>query len=195
MSFLDIDKDREAAVGEARARLHVVLVYEDFSTGLRARQAFQPVARQLEVDADINVGLWNFDLLREPALLERAATEAAKADIVFLSAHGQGELPGAANLWLKQWFERRGAEPCALVVLLDTLAGDTAATNRTWAALRATALAAGLDVFLPAPEAPQTERAAALDEITRPLEIRTALPDQLLHNVELSPYWDWGINK
>jgi hypothetical protein len=195
MSPLDIDKDRETAVGEARARLHVLLAYEDFSTGLRARQAFEPVARQIEVDADFNVTLWNFDLLREPVLIERAATEAAKADIVFLSAHGQGELPGAVDSWLKQWFERRGAEPCALVVLLDTEAGDTEAPNRTWEALRATALAAGLDVFRPAPEALQTERAPAVDEITRPLETRTALPAHLLRSVELSPYWDWGINE
>jgi hypothetical protein len=108
MTFLDIDNEGAAAVGEAMGRLDVVLVYEDFSTGLRARQAFEQVVRQLEMEADFNVDLWEFDLLREPALRERAAKEAAKANILFLSAHGQGELPGTVNLWLKQWLEHRG---------------------------------------------------------------------------------------
>ncbi len=156
MSLVNIAKDGEAALGEARGRLDVLLVHEDLSTELRARQAFEQVRPQIEMDADVD--LWKFDLFREPGLLERAATEAAKADIVFLSAHGQGELPARANKWLERWFESRSGEPSAVVVLLDTPAGDTAAADQRWEGLRAAALAARVDVFLDAGEALQTER-------------------------------------
>lgn len=195
MISLYVDNESKAAAGEAIGGVDVLLVYEDFSTGLRARQVFEQVARQLELEADFNVDLWKFDLLREPALLEWAANEAVKADLVFLSAHGQGELPGTVNMWLRRWLERRGGEPCALVVLIDTLAGDTGAANQMLEALRATALAAGVDVFLHAAEALPTERQPVLDEIHPYPETRTASPDELFHGVELHPNRDWGINE
>jgi hypothetical protein len=186
MNALEIVNDHEAAPGEARARLDVLLVYEDLSTALRARQAFEQVRRQIEIDAEVD--LWRFDLFREPALLEWAATDAAKADIVFLSAHGQGELPGTANLWLEQWFERRDGGPCALVVLPDTPAGDTAAANQRWEALRAAAVAAGVDMFLHAAEARQPERQSTLDETRLRPETRGALAEGILHGVERHSY-------
>ena len=180
MRSLDTDNQGETTASGAMERLDVLLVYEDFSTGLQARKAFEQVARQLELEGDFNVDLWRLDLLREPALLERAANKAAKSDIVFLSAHGRGELPETINLWLTQWLERRGGKPCALVMLLDTLVGGSAAANLTLVGLRATALAAGVDVFLHAAEELPTERQSALDEIHRHTETRTALPHGIL---------------
>jgi uncharacterized protein YozE (UPF0346 family) len=195
MSFFEIEYDRGPVNGEVTGRLDVLLAYEDFSTGLRARQSFEKVARQLELNAAFKVNLWRFDLLREPGFLERATTEAANADIVFLSAHGRGELPGMAKLWLEHWFERRGAEPCALVVLLDMLAGDTAAVNQVWETLRAAAVAAGVDVFLHAAEAFQTGGQPAADEIRAHPESRPAPPGEALHIVERHSYRHWGINE
>jgi acetylornithine deacetylase/succinyl-diaminopimelate desuccinylase-like protein len=197
MSAFDVEYDGEAVNGEAAGGVDVLLVYEDFSTGLRARQAFEKVARQLKLDADFKVNLWKFDLLREPALLERAATEAAQADIVFLSAHGQDELPEAAHTWFDQWFERRDGKPCALVVLLDTLAGNTAKAHQAWEPLRAAALASGLDVFLHAAEELQTVRQSALDQTRPHPESRAALMDldESLQRAEPQPYRHWGINE
>ena len=187
--------DGEVAVSRRMPQLDVLLVYEDFSAGLRARQALDRILRQLELEADFNVNLWRFDLLREPALLERAANEAAKAWLVFLSAHSQGELPGTVNLWFKQWLERRGGEPCALAVLLDTLAVDPAEASQRLQALRASALAAGVDVFVQAADAFQTERESIARDLHRRGETRTALPEEILHRVEPHPYPDWGINE
>ncbi|HWV99007.1 MAG TPA: hypothetical protein VNZ64_04865 [Candidatus Acidoferrum sp.] len=197
MSAFDLEYNGEAVNDEAAGELDVLLVYEDFSTGLRARRAFEKVACQLKLDADFKLGLWKFDLLREQALLERVATEAAQADIVLLSAHGPDELPEAAHTWFELWFERRGGEPCALVVLLDTLAGDTAKAHQAWEPLRAAALAAGLDVFLHPAEELQTERQSALDETRPHPESRAALMDlgESLQRAEPPPYRHWGINE
>ena len=195
MSSRDVDSWGDAAVGEARGRLDVLLVYEDLSTGLRARYAFEQVRRQLNPEADLNLHLWRFDLLRQPPLLERAAREAAKADVVFLSAHGQGELPGIVNSWLAQWAERRHGGPCALVVLLDTRGGDASTANSALEALRTRALAAGVNVFVHAPGTRQTEWDSASDEISPLPETPAAPPVHILHGDGRHLHRDWGINE
>jgi hypothetical protein len=195
MRWLDTHSQGRTTAGAAMGRLNVLLIYEDLSTGLRARWAFEQTARQLEGEADFYVDLWKFDLLCEPALLQRAANDAAKADIVFLSAHGQGELPGTVNVWLKQWLERRGGEPCALAVLLDEGAGDNAAADQALQALQAMALAGGVQVFLNAGEALQTRWQSALDEVQRHPEAVTMMPAGMHREFEVHSYRDWGINE
>jgi hypothetical protein len=195
MTSVEVHNEGKAAAGEAIGGVEVLLVYEDLSTGLRAREAFERVARQLELEADFEVELWKFDLLREPALLELAANDAATADIVFLSAHGQGELPGTVHLWLGHWLERRVGAPCALVILTDTLAGAPATANQRLEGFCARAMAAGVDVFLHAAEESPTERQPVPDQIHPHAETRIALTDELLHSVELHPYRHWGINE
>jgi hypothetical protein len=195
MRSLDTDNQGETTAGGATDRLNVLLVYEDLGTGLRARWAFEQTARQLEGEAGFNVNLWKFDLLREPVLFQRAVNDAAKADIVFLSAHGHGVLPVAVDLWLKRWLERRGGEPCALVVLLDDVAGDNATADQALQALQATALAGGVQVFLNAGEALPTRRQSALDEVQHHPESVTTMLTGMHREFEVHSYRDWGINE
>jgi hypothetical protein len=195
MSALRIDNEDEAAVGQTRGRLDVLLVYEDFRTGLRVRHAFEQVKRHFEQEAAFNVVLWKIDLFSMPALLEQAANEAAKSDLVFLSAHSQDELPRTVHLWLEKWFERRGGGPCALVVSLDTTAGALDSAKKTLEALRATALAAGVDLFLHAGEAFPTEQPVVPDKIRRNPETLGALPPELHLWTQPNPYGNWGINE
>jgi hypothetical protein len=82
-----------------------------------------------------------------------------------------------------------------LVVLLDTLAADTAVVSQALVWLRAMALAAGMDLFLHAAEVLQTERQSACDEIHRHPETFTAPPEEFLHRAEPHSYRDWGINE
>jgi len=92
------DNDAKACINEKGDSPGVLLLYQDFSTGVRARQALDQVVRQFDLGADFKVVLWRFDLLREPEVRERAATEAATADIVFLSAHSLAEIPWTAEI-------------------------------------------------------------------------------------------------
>jgi hypothetical protein len=82
-----------------------------------------------------------------------------------------------------------------LVVLLDTLAGDTAPANQTWESLRTAALAAGVDVFLHAAEPHQLDRQSAGDDIHSHPESRVPFPDEILDKLERRPYRHWGINE
>jgi hypothetical protein len=194
MTFVDTDSEGETAASAATDRLSVLLVYEDLSTGLRARRAFEAAVQQPELEADFSVDLWRFDLLREPALLRMAANEASKVDIVILSAHGQGVLPAAIDLWLRLWLEKRGGEPSALVVLLDEVSGEDASANQALRALRARAVAGGAEVFLQGGEVFQAQRHFALDDVQGHPAV-TMMPEQNQGELERHSYRDWGINE
>ena len=106
--------------------MDVLLMHEDLPAGWRAKQILDQVASNLDSKADFRVNLWNFTLLRDPALQARAVLDAVHADIVLLSAHGRAELPATVLGWLKEWLERRDGSPCALVVSLDSSFRDSA---------------------------------------------------------------------
>jgi len=171
------------------------LMYEDLSTGLRARRLLDGVVTSLNLEVDFQANLWRFDLLGEPALLELAADEAAKADIVFVSAHGQHDLPAAIHLWFKQWLARKGSEPCALAVVLDPSTNDAPARNRMLEALGAVGGPAGVEVFVHAGVAPESHWESAVQDIHWRAETRTAVLEEMLHRAELSSYREWGINE
>jgi hypothetical protein len=171
------------AVSEGLLKLDVLVVHEDFGTGLRARRALDQTAQLFAVEADLKVNLWDFGLLREPALYEQAAHEAAEADIVFVSAHGQDELPVSLKLWVQQWLAREGRGPSALVMSLDADAGDSPSVIQMLEALHSAARLAGVDFILHWGES-QPEWESDLEEIQRRAETRTTLLDGVLPQVD-----------
>lgn len=157
----------EAAIREER-RLDALLLYEDFSTGLRAQRLLEEVVNSMKVEVDSQAQLWRFELLHEPALLELAADKAAQADIVFLSTHGQNDVPAAVYAWFRRWLARKSSEPRALVVLLDPGSRNGAVADRMLEALRADAVPAGVEVFVQAAETPRAEWESAMQNIRWP---------------------------
>jgi hypothetical protein len=188
------DRD-ETAVREERPSLEVLLMYEDFSTGLRARRLLDEVVDSLHLEVDFQAELWRFDLLREPELLNRASDEAARADMVFLSAHGDNPLPPAVHLWLDRWRTRKGSDPCALAVVLDSTPEEAPVRNRIVETLGTFAGPAGVDVFVQTGEESPAGWESAVEDIRRRAETRTELLDEMMRQVELSPYREWGINE
>ena len=195
MNSFGTENGHETSVREKGPGLNVLLMYEDFSTGLRARQLLDAVVNSVDLEVDFRAKLWRFDLLREPALLRRATDEAAKADMVFLSAHGRNDLPAAVHSWFKRWLERKGSEPCALAVALDPDTEHCPTRNRVLAALGTVARPAGVDVFVQAAEAPQTKWESAVQDIQQRAETQTELLEEILHRTEWSSYRESGINE
>lgn len=175
-------------------QLEALLVYEDLSTGLRGRRTLEDVARQLNPEGHFKLNLWNFDLLAQTALLEEATREAASADIVLLSAHGQKELPAPVRVWYQHWLDDQRGGPKAVALSLDCRSRDTAVGGRILDGLRAAARRVGAKVFLhfgtPAPTDTSSARGRAEDRPTTG-RIRSDLrPDCL----EDHPSRDWGLN-
>lgn len=111
----------------------VVIVYEDFSTGLRAKQLFDRLFQRME-SAKYRLNMWKFSVLHLHALRSQAIHDAASAAILCVSAQGQGELPPPVYDWANQWSHSSGPHPYALVALLEKVleadGSDTAYIRR-----------------------------------------------------------------
>jgi hypothetical protein len=86
-------------------------------------------------------------LLRAEWLCEQAAKEAAAADVIIVSMHGEEQdLPGEVTDWLTRWLGHKSDRPCALGVLLDGGAAQRPASRIT-SYLQGVAQAAGADLL------------------------------------------------
>ena len=161
--------------------LKVLIVYEDFQTGLRARRSLDDIMQQLPGEADMQIVLWRWDLLVKPVLRQEAMKEASEADILFVSAHNLGEFT-AIKMWLEEALARRGGEPCALAISLGSTAKDSASGTYALRQLAVSARHAGVEVFLEAEEKDATDHA----------ENRMAVPEEVLLHTERHRFRDSG---
>jgi len=138
-------EDREADLG-SKPEVNVLLLYEDAETGLRAKLSLAVVQKRGLLETGFRTKLWRRDLLRAEWLCEQAAKEAAAADVIIVSMHGEADLPGEVTDWLARWLEHKTDRPCALGVLLDGSAAQRPASPIT-RYLQGVAEAAGADLL------------------------------------------------
>lgn len=183
---------RESPEAEVLA-VDVLLIYEDLSTGLRARRAFEEAVQRIEMPADFKVDLWRFDLLWESALREAALKQAAKAGVLVISAHGRTELPATVQVWLSQWLERKDDQPCALVLSLDQEIEGTPSAKRILDFLQARAREVGVEVFAHFGTAPEPGWDLTVESLRHRADTRTAILDDILRRPQ--PHSHWGLNE
>jgi len=126
---------------------NIVVAYDDFAGAVRARQLTTRLAVQVTPVMGINSDSWRFDFLGHPRLRERAAAQAAAADIVIIAADGCAELPAHVKAWLECWLRRRKAGDAALVALLDPEATSVGQPLPLIDYLRQMTERSGLDFF------------------------------------------------
>ena len=127
--------------------LEVLLVYEDFGTALRAKHSLDLLPLPFITEARLNTKLWRLDLLGEPLLRERAALEAAVADLIIMSLHDRDELRADAREWLNRWLDEKENRPYALAVLLDPEPDNSRPDHPVLAYMKGIAAAAAADLF------------------------------------------------
>lgn len=96
---------------------NVLIVYEDFETGKQAKKTYDLLSENLGRECQCTSQMWKFEVLTIPKLRDIALKDAAMADIVIVSCHGQ-ELPRPVQDWLSSWVSAP-ANTLALVALLD----------------------------------------------------------------------------
>jgi len=138
--------------------LEVLIVHEDLATGVRARQALDNLEKQIEIDTKFLMSLCRFGMLEDPELAETALEQARRADIVFLSLHGNRDVPPVVRDWLLCWLETRDFKPCALVVSLDAINQELLKNNSTLNFLRLITAPLEVDLFLHLGASPFTAR-------------------------------------
>jgi hypothetical protein len=151
-----------AKTTEAKPMMEVAILYEDWGTGLRAKQACDHLAQRVPAEVGFCLDLWRFDLLEEEAWRTQALSAAVDSDLLIVSAHGHRALPSALESWLQDWLVRRPNEPTGLVLSLDLGAKGSAAAQQLLAEWASLAQSAQVDLFLHFGDAPQRPPAPAL---------------------------------
>ena len=173
--------------------LDAMLIYEDLSTGLRAKRVFEHAARQFPMAPNFNLAIWRFDVLREVRWRKTALHEASVAVIGVVSAHGRQDLPKVTRGWLKQWLKRKGDEARALIVSFDETSRDSAAAAQTISWLQQEAQARDVAVLPHFGDTDRWEGGLAMDGAGNSASAKAAVLADIRRWTER--HSDWGINE
>src|SRR6185436_11244988 len=109
--------------------LYGVMAYESASVAKIAKEKWDYMVHALQSRYDFELRLWKFEILRIPELRDVAINDAAKAQLVFVAAHGAGELPVQVKEWIEQWLALKNRVEAAgrlLAFLFDP------SSDRSW---------------------------------------------------------------
>src|SRR5438552_15165684 len=87
---------------DANPSFNVIIAYEDFETGKRAKKICDFLVENLGHDCQFTSQMWKFEVLSIPKLRAMAARDAMMADIVIISWHG-AELPPDVKASVEVW--------------------------------------------------------------------------------------------
>ena len=124
---------------------NVVIMYEDFGTGKRAKKGFDYVAKELGNDLEFRHSMWRLDILQDPKLNILAAPALAEADLLIISLRGERQLPTKIRALIDERLAQTTNHDFALVALFERAASAT--RSSVYACLANLARQHGLDVF------------------------------------------------
>jgi len=161
---------------EAGRVLQVFVVHEDYSAGLRAKEAFNQVGSELGLPHSFDLELWRTALLEDFGLRKAAERLAVRADIIFMSFRGDRPLSLGFRAWLVYWTMQREQRPCVLVASFDERFRCSHTVLETLQDLVRVAAPQGLQVILHFDSTPTEVRSAsvAAPERNPPLSILCA---------------------
>jgi hypothetical protein len=103
-----------------------VVAYDNFDSGIRAKEILDRLARALGSQLPMNLSMWKFEMLELDKLQDMAASDAAAADIIIISTGGAGELSPGVQQWVERWLSRKQRESSAFVSLNEADPDGTA---------------------------------------------------------------------
>lgn len=99
----------------------MVISFDGAATAGRACEVLKRLGRNLKKEeGSLFHQWWNIETLAFTSLRERAAVEAAGADLILLGLRGGGELPETVAAWIKRLVVLRKDRPGALLAILDS---------------------------------------------------------------------------
>lgn len=114
----DIESPECSPVADSSA-IKVAIIYEDFASGLRAKNFAERLAEQLGCACRLADSFWRSDLLECPPIAAEAARVAADCDYLIVSLRGDRVLPLTARRWIEMQLDGAAGGGAALVVLPD----------------------------------------------------------------------------
>ena len=172
---------------------NVVIAYEDFETGKHAKKTYDFLVENLGRDCRPTSQMWKFDVLGIPKLREIAVKDAAAADIIIISSHGEG-LPEPLKAWIESWL--MDANNClALVALFDRPSEEPVRTRAARAYLAEVAKRGKMEFFAQPDEWPSRHSVELPDShrgSERSGKTLSALAGVVQRDI---PMPHWGINE
>jgi hypothetical protein len=123
----------------------VLIMYEDFGTGKRAKKGLDYVAKELGNDFEFSYSMWRLDILQDPKLNVLAAPALAEADLLIISLHGEGHIPAKIRVLIDTWLAEKAYRDRTLVALFESK--TSAIRSSVYACLANLARQHGLDFF------------------------------------------------
>ena len=124
---------------------NVLIMYEDFGTGQRAKRGLDYVVEELGNEFEFRHSMWRLDILQDPKLAEQAAPAFEEADLLIVSISGEGKIPAEVRALIDAWLAGKASRNRALVALLETKA--SAIHSSVYASLAKLARRHGLEHF------------------------------------------------
>ena len=141
--------------------IKVVIIYEDFSTAVRAMRLLARVCRDHGHRLPAKTQLWSFEVMEYPDEHSEALEAACAADVLVVAAHARDPLPRQFCSWLEEWAAHRRNRDVALIELLDGSNAHDGESLPAHSIMQSVAKRAGADLFacaVGAPPAPPVNR-------------------------------------
>jgi len=136
--------------------INVVIAFEDSAAGKHAEAFYEHLNERLGMEFEFTRYQWSFALLEDPGVRDAAAHDAATADIMIVTTHGDAELPECVDAWFQSWVGRN-AGPMALVALFDRPPANVQTRQELRSSLARIAQTGGMDFFAEPDNSPNTE--------------------------------------
>jgi len=132
---------------QPKEQLRIMIVYEDLLTCRVAERVFDQITARIGSDCEIYLTLRSFAVLTIPTLVEQAVGDAAAADLILLSVHGQGNWPPSVERWMELLVSERAAQHGGLAAVLVRPQAAASAARERCPALEQLAQLSGRDFF------------------------------------------------
>jgi|SRR5581483_9128 hypothetical protein len=175
---------------EHKPPFNVVIAYEDFAAGRHAKETYDYLVRSLGRELAFDNQMWKFDVLGHPKLREMAVKDAAAADLIMISTHGDGDLPAEVKSWIDGWANHRGSA-MALVKLTDRNSARHPHDDIIRSYLEAVAHRVGMDFFAQPDEWPDRDEDFSLQQISERAQSTSSLMASFLNHSAAG--WRWGL--
>ncbi len=172
----------------------VVIAYEDYPTGARAKTTYDYLLRAFGRDCEFDHTMWRFDALRIPELRQIAANEAAQADMIILGVWSRSLLPVEVKTWTEQWLQQKSSRLSTLTVLIENHPGGCAKTAASILDyLRDVSQRGQMDFFSQIINAPESARGSSARRTANGATRITPAFDDAWEDPERCP--GWGLNE
>ncbi|MBI5773406.1 MAG: hypothetical protein HZA89_06650 [Verrucomicrobia bacterium] len=126
---------------------NVLIVYEDFASGWRAKTICQNLVRECGGDCEFQQTMWKFDALKISRLKDIAAEEAAGADMIIISTQSDSPLAEEVKSWIELWAVEKVPQNRSLVSMSISDASPAGGTGSAHSYLERVAQRAHMDFF------------------------------------------------